>query len=423
MARDRTVGIVVDPYSSGAMLAPALTAVGVRPVAVTTSTPPPEPYAASYRPGDFDLVVAGDGPFDDLVERLSALRPAFVVPGTECGVELADALAPRLTPWVANVPELAAARRDKSAMAAAVAGAGLAVPRQVCTADASEVEAWARAEGLERAALVLKPPKSAGTDGVVKVAAGDDWRPAFAALLGARNKLLGVNDRVLVQEFLHGDEYVVDTYSVDGHHVVTDVCRYHKVDNVDHVALYDSMEFLAGDPTPGEALVAYTHAALDALGIRNGAAHTELMLTADGPRHIETGARLHGGGHPEFCRLATGDSQLDRMVAHMTGVGRPGGDYRLLRTVLVVFLVAPASGVLANAEVLDAAAALPTHYRSVLPMRTGDRVRETSDLFTALGFVVLASEHREAVLDDYHAVKAIERAVVIEPELAVAGRS
>jgi biotin carboxylase len=422
MSAGHRVAVVVDPYSSGNMLAPELRAAGLSPVAVLSSGSPPAAYAASYRPGDFDAVLPGDVPVDELAARLRGLDPLFVVPGTEPGVELADALAARLTPHLANVPELADARRHKAAMAAAVAAAGLPVPRQVCTDDPAEVEAWVAAEGLAGRALVLKPPKSAGTDGVVRVGPGDDWRPAFHALLGRRNKLDGIDDRVLVQEHLEGDEFVVDTYSVDGHHVVTDVCRYRKVANVDHVAVYDSMEFLADDPTPGRALVAYTFAVLDALGIRNGPAHTEVMLTADGPRHIETGARMHGGGHPEFCRLATGDSQLDRMVAHLAGTGPVGGDYRLRRTVLVVFLIARRAGVVANAEVLERAAALPTHYRSVLPVVTGDTVAETSDLFTALGFVVLASERRDDVIRDYEAAKALERAVEISPALALAGR-
>jgi biotin carboxylase len=51
--------------------------------------------------------------------------------------------------------------------------------------------------------------------------------------------------------------------------------------------------------------------AIGALGLTDGACHTEIKLTADGPRVIEVNARL-GGGLAEVWRLATGgDSFCD----------------------------------------------------------------------------------------------------------------
>jgi biotin carboxylase len=46
-------------------------------------------------------------------------------------------------------------------------------------------------------------------------------------------------------------------------------------------------------------------AALRALGVRTGAAHTEIKLTAEGPRVIEINGRI-GGGVPDMLRLAAG---------------------------------------------------------------------------------------------------------------------
>jgi biotin carboxylase len=418
----RRVGVIVDPFSSGILLAPELRAVGFSPVALLSAKEPPPDFRKTYRPQDFDEIIIGDGPIDEVVAKVAALEPEFVVSATETGVELGDAVAPRVTPHVANVPELAAARRHKGAMGEAVRAAGLRVARQVCTDDPAEVAAWIEREGLEGQPLVLKPPKSGGTDGVVRIRPGDDWRPAFDRLLGSRNRLTLLNDKVLVMELLVGTEFVVDTYSVDGRHFVTDVCRYRKVVNEDHIAVYDSMEFIDDDPTPGRSLVEYSFQVLDALGIRNGAAHTEVMLTEDGPVHIETGSRLHGGGHPEYCRLATGDSQLDRMIAHLTGARPVNGDYHLEQTVLVVFLIAHETGIVTNIEVFEQAAKLPTHYKSAVPVHNGDRIEPTRDLFTALGFVVLAGERRDDVFRDYDAIKEIERSVRVEAtdELAAA---
>ncbi|HEX2050334.1 MAG TPA: ATP-grasp domain-containing protein [Actinomycetota bacterium] len=406
--------VVVDPYSSGALIAPELRARRVAPIAVTSTPAPPEVYAATYRPGDFDDVVAGHGRVDDVAAAVARLEPLCVVPGTECGVELADALAARVTPALANDPELAAARRHKGLMGRAVARAGLPHARETCTGDEASVERWLVAEGLEDAALVLKPPNSAGTDAVVKVEPRAPWRPAFRALLGRTNKLGHVNREVVVQEFLAGDEYVVDSFSHHGRHGVTNVCKYRKVANAQHVAVYDSMEFLSPDDPVAAAVAPYAERVLDALGIHFGPAHTEVMWTATGPRLVETGARMHGGGHPRYCRVATGDSQLDRMMRFYVDRAPVADSYRLRRKVVVAFLIARASGVVRNVHLLDAAAGLPSHFESHVGAADGDHVPATRDLFTALGFIVLAHDDPERVWADYAAVKEMESALVFD---------
>ncbi|MGX7829183.1 ATP-grasp domain-containing protein [Actinokineospora sp. 24-640] len=408
-ATARTV-VVVDPYSSGNQLAPALRHAGLVPVAVTVSDRVPPIYTGTYRPEDFDTVLVHTGDVAQTAAQLRALAPLAVVPGTESGVELADRLAATLTPGRANDPALVAARRHKGAMAAAVAAAGLPAVRQVCGADPDEIAAGIERVGLAGRDLVVKPAKSGGTDDVTHVPAGGDWRPAFHRVLGKRNQLGVVNTDVLVQEYLVGEEYVVDTCTVDGVHTLVDICRYRKRRNAGHMAVYDYMEWLP-ERTPGhERLTEFARAVLDAVGVRFGAAHTEVMLTADGPRLIEVNARLAGGGVPRYCREATGDSQVDRLVRHLAGErGIPSG-FTLRRTVRGVLFMAAESGVLRNAEEYHRVRDLPSHHESVVNVRSGDQVPVTRDLATshALGFVILAHERPEQVESDYRAVREIE---------------
>ena len=406
--------VVVDPYSSGAMLAPAFLAAGVPVTAVVTGPQPPAVYAASYRRGDFTEIITFDGDLEPVVRRLRELRPRCVLPGCESGVELADAIAPLVTPEVANDPSLAAARRHKAEMAAAVDKAGLPTIAQLCTDDPAEVEAWVRRTGLAGRDLVVKPPKSASTDGVTRVR-GDGWRAVFDAQLGRPNRLGLVNDRLLVQEHVTGEEYVVDTFSHGGVHTVTDVCRYHKVDNGPYMAVYDCMEFLPPDHSAVPELVGYASGVLDAVGMRYGAAHVEIMRTPAGPRLIEVGARAHGGGQPRFCREATGDSQVDRTVRCFARLGAIPDRYELRRHVLVVFLISRHAGTVRNAEVFAAVPQLPSHYYCGVHIANGDRLELTRDLFGSLdlGFAVLSHEDPERVWADYEALRALERALVV----------
>ncbi len=415
------VVVVVDPYSSGNQWAPALRAAGLVPVAVMAAAAVPAIYTATFVPDDFTVVVRSAEGGTDVADRLRPLDPLAVLPGAESGVELADRLAAALTPRRANIPALAAARRHKGAMAAAVAAAGLPVVRHVCSADPARIADWLAGSGLAGRDVVVKPPKSGGTDDVILVRAGQDWRPAFDRVLGAENQMGGVNSEVMVQEYMAGVEYVVDTCTVDGVHTLVDICRYRKGDNGGHMAVYDWMEWLPPD-TPGhQQLTGYALGVLDAVGVRFGAAHTEIMLTAAGPRLVEVNARVAGGGVPRFCREATGDSQIDRLVRHLAGARDIPASFTLRRTVRGVLFRAGTAGVLRNAEEYEHVRELASHHASVINVRSGDRVPVTSDLATshALGYAVLAHDRPEQVDADYDEIRRIEARLRFDAEDAL----
>ena len=337
-----------------------------------------------------------------------------MVPGIESGVELAESLAEQLLPGEGNAPGSTAARRDKWRMAQALAAAGVPVLRQVCTDDPAEVAEWVAGSGLAARRLVVKPPKSGGTEDVHVVAAGADWRPYFDRLLHAPNRFGAGNDAVLVQEFAEGTEYVVDTYSVAGRLGLAQVCRYSKRTWRDRPGIYDHTEVLPPDHPHVEVLANYTRRVADAVGLRNGCGHTEVMLTPDGPRLVEIAARLAGNPLPLACRLATGDSQVDRTVRHRLDGDFVAG-YRFERHARIVCFSARRAGRLTNAEVLASAAGLPTARAVHLPHRTGEVVPVTTDLFTSLGWVLLAAADGAAVEADYARLRQLERRLVISP--------
>lgn len=404
--------VIVDPYSSGAFYAPAFKEAGVSVVAVVSSPTPPAVYASSYHPADFaQIIVADSVDLSGAVAQLRDLRPRCVLPGCESGVELADALAPQVVVDVANRPEKAHARRHKGEMAGAVAAANLPIIAQICTNDIEEVESWMQRENLLGRDLVIKPPKSASTDGVTKVPNGTDWRDVFSEMLGTHNRLGILNDKLVVQEYANGTEFVVDTISYDGKHSVTDICRYNKLDNGPYMAIYDSMEWMPPTIAAYKELVEYAFGVLDAVGMRYGPAHIELMLTERGPRLIEIGARPHGGGQPRFCRVATGDSQIDRTVRCFTDQGPMQESFKLDVNLLVVFLICRIAGVVGNSEVLNQVKNLRSHHFSLVNIRNGDALQPTKDLFASLdlGFVVLAHDEHAQVMADYNRVRELEQ--------------
>ena len=406
--------VIVDPYSSGAFFAGAFAALNVPVVALLSAPQPPDVYAASFRPNDFQtILVAEESNFKMLVDKLVQLAPRCILTGCESGVELTDRIAPLVVPEVANVPSKAAARRHKGEMANAIQAAGIPSMRQICTSSLNEVEQWINREGLVGKELVIKPPKSASTDGVVKVRSGQDWRKIFMNTLGSVNRLGINNDTLMVQEFLQGTEYAVDTASYDGRHAISSICRYNKTDNGPFMAVYDTMDWMPPDFEKAKVLREYALKVLDAVGMRYGTSHVEIMLTAAGPRLVEIGARPHGGGHPQFCRQATGDSQIDLIARSFSANRFDQFDYKLRINMQIVFLLCRRAGVVTNSVALEHIKNLPSHFFSRLNIKSGDQLEPTKDLFGSLemGFVALSHNNPEVIKTDYQTIRALEESL------------
>jgi biotin carboxylase/uridine kinase len=415
---DEQTVVIVDPYSSGRMLAPALREAGMSVVAVTTTPPPDRRFTDSFKPNDFDAVYEQPSEFETLLSAVAAHRPVAVLMGTDSGVELADRLAAVLTPARANVAALSSARRHKGLMLAALEANGIPTMRATCVRGEEELAAWLRANRLTETDLVLKPPRSSGTDGVTLCRAGEDWREKLRALIGAPTNMGAADDEVVVQERLHGIEYIVDTFSVDGRHSVTNVCRYSKLSDGQRFAVYESIDFLPYDAEENPELIAYTARVLDAVGIRFGPAHTEIMLTEDGPRLIETAPRMAGSGFPWATELATGESAIGRLVADLSGTRATPVGYELNRHVVIAYFVADISGTARNTAAYQAIGDLESCRYLRVKVKDGDQVTASSDLKSTLdlGLAILCHPDRRTVDADHAALRRLEREVTYEQD-------
>ena len=114
-------------------------------------------------------------------------------------------------------------------------------------------------------------------------------RLAFGKLEGTKNILGLDNYAVLCQEYLEGDEWVVDTVSRAGEHKVVALWKYDKRDYHGSPVVYHGMRLhnVEADEPLLRGMVAYVTAVLDALGITDGAMHSEIMATARGPVLVE----------------------------------------------------------------------------------------------------------------------------------------
>ena len=229
---------------------------------------------------------------------------------------LADALSERLG-LPSNGSALSAARRDKNAMSEALRAAGLRTAEALKTADAE------RGGRLGGGARRLRRSWSNRSTAPAPTGSASATTPAaieaaFAANLGRPNALHGANEQLLVQELLQGTQLFVNSISWDGVHHVSEVWRDNKL-RAGANFIYDYEELLPRHGEQQDQVVPYVEAVLDALGIRFGPAHTEVMLTDD-----RAGAGRVGGAHARLGpRRDRRPLHAQPPDAHRRGLPRP----------------------------------------------------------------------------------------------------
>ena len=145
--------------------------------------------------------------------------------------------------------------------------------------------------------VVLKPPKSGGCDGVHLCRSESEISNAIVSELGRVNIESIKNDSLILQEYLEPEgrvDFVVNTVSSNGKHMVTDIWMSVSKD-VDKSGrfLYDKQE-LVNDGRDIANVVDFAFLVLEAVGLKFGAAHLEISSQNNQFSLIEIDARIAG---------------------------------------------------------------------------------------------------------------------------------
>ncbi|MFG2193647.1 ATP-grasp domain-containing protein [Streptomyces sp. NPDC048639] len=253
-----------------------------------------------YRPGHAELVdaalLADYTDWSVLEPLVTAAHQVFGFAGvatiTEPGVEpvglISDTLGLR-----GNSHRCARLMRDKEAMRLHLSWRADAVAAGPVT-DRDALSDFGARHGYP---FIVKPVDAAASFGVRKVegpeAVEEVWR-GITDLRGSTDHPFANYfplDRFLMEEYLDGPEFSVESLSFDGRHVPLAVTE--KTTLGTFVESGHAMPARLS-PADEDAVLRCALESLDALGLRHGPAHTEVKLTGRGPRLIESHSRPGG---------------------------------------------------------------------------------------------------------------------------------
>jgi hypothetical protein len=159
--------------------------------------------------------------------------------------------------------------------------------------------------------IVLKP-----VDGVASMHIHQATSAAETALAWQAIQAAGLST-ALVEEFLEGPVVSVDSFSHEGRHLPIGYSEYRMNDRFVEWEVSTPSRYAAPHLA---ALQALTPKLLDAVGLTEGPSHSEFVLTAAGPRVLESHARLAGSGAPELVRRAFGLNLAQMMMTIPLGI-------------------------------------------------------------------------------------------------------
>lgn len=410
----KKLAVIVDAFSTGARLPREFAARDIDCTHVQSSTRITPDFLASFSSSDFkrSFVVDTDLSMNRVAAELQSQGPLCVVAGTETGVEAAEQLAAMLG-LSGNAPETSRLRRDKYQMHERLREVGLSRLRQQrCTSVTHAVE-WA--QGFGEWPIVLKPTASAGADGVTFCNDMQEVKQAADALLGKKNKLGEINEAVVVQERLTGQQYIVNAVSIDGRHYISEIWRDDKIQVEGASLVCDREVLLSPDSSIAHTLADYISRCLDALGVKNGPSHSELFMTDAGePILIETAARMQGTIDHEAVIEATGHSHVTLTALRYANPAAfrelVGTRYQRKTNLHCITLCSRQEGIVVRNNCEERIGKLASFRSLIHTPAPGEIIVRTVDLFTNPGIVYLANSDESVLEREYRQIREWERA-------------
>lgn len=252
--------------------------------------------------------------------------------------------------------------------------------------------------------VVVKPADSAGSRGVKYVANEAELEGAFStALTFSRSRI------VLVEEYMTGTEMSVEAFVVDGaFHVIalSDKIRTKPPYLLDVAVLFPSEQ----REELQQSVMSLVERAVEALGIDNSPIHAEVMLTPEGPRMVEVGAR--GPGFKVFTKMIPWSSGIDVVSAYIKlALGEEVSLGRSIKRGAVLSFPSAQPGRVVSVSGVDEARKVPGIHEVEIYVRPGGEVLPLTSGSARVGHIIALTETRA---DAEAAVKQAEEFLKIE---------
>lgn len=270
---------------------------------------------------------------------------------------------------------------NKAVMRQALQEASVPVPKFFKVSTKDEYDA---AVSNFTVPFIVKPADNSGSRGIFKIAD----LTCTECIEDAYNysKQYSRNGDVVVEEYMSGPEVSVETLTVNGE------CHVIQITDKITTGAPHFVEMGHTQPTrlPGDIpakIAEVAKAANKAIGITNGPSHTEIIVTSEGPKIVELGARLGGDCiTTHLVPLSTGVNMVECCIKIALGE-KPDIEAKYNKGSAIRYIHQHA-GLVTEIKGISIAEAIPGVQQVSIVHGVGETITEIDSSTARMGFVI-----------------------------------
>ena len=281
---------------------------------------------------------------------------------------------------------------NKAEMRKALQACGVPIPKFF---KVSNEEEYSNAVKQFDVPFIVKPADSSGSRGIFEVIDIKNQKMIKEAYEYCKPHSR-VGD-VVVEEYMSGPEVSVETLSVDG------VCYVIQITDKLTTGAPHYVEMGHSQPTRhskdiAERIAKVAKDANKAIGIKNGPSHTEIIVTKDGPKIVELGARLGGDNiTTHLVPFSTGVNMVECCIKIALGE-QPDIESKWSKGSAIRYFKQHAGIVMAIDGIDDARKVKGVKQISIVH-GVGEKVTEIDSSGSRMGFVISQEENAERAIE------------------------
>ena len=299
MKREKPVVMIVECYSTSVNYIRDLRERGYEPVLFECRVPPARreleralnDKAYAFNGDPLPAIVTEADSYAETLETVRGLNPMLILPGSDPGIYLSMRLSADLG-LKSNPLSIFREVRDKYWMQKALERAGIRFIRSQPVRSEEEALALFNREFGQNA--VIKCTQSASSKNVYVCTSEKAVRTAYRKTSASIAERARPGETVVIQEYVDGREYALDTVSCEGRHAAVYGMEYLQRAFSATGKRYDTDIYFSPDEPAYDGIVSYCFRVLDCLGIQYGPVHSEFIVDEKGPVLVEVNGRPAG---------------------------------------------------------------------------------------------------------------------------------
>lgn len=285
-----------------------------------------------------------------------------------------------------NSVESVESLKNKSLMREKLNSAGVScVPYEEITNELA-LKAFAQRTGFP---LIIKPIAGTRSEQVYKVNNRAELSSTFLTIQPLLEKC-----GFICEQYLDGPELSVEAFTCHGEHTIIAVTD--KLTNENHIELGHSIPSIyASGSDSMDAITQTVSHFLDTIGITTGPTHTEMRLTSDGWKVIESHNRVGGDRINELVALAYGIDLRAYTIGWLTGLEPPLTQRPELQAVSAIRFITASPGIVEHIHIDQAIYNSPHIREFKISIKPGDKVNPLRSSSDRVGHIIVTADSRD----------------------------